>query len=175
MSAYTPNTTVEVVGLKEALREINKIDKVTRREITKEYKNIVSPVILSAQQVNMSQLALSGFAGNWITRSGYRMFPLLDTRLSKLMVAGTSGKKPKEFNGRMQNSSVFFIRWKSPQATLLEMAAKGKLGQNMTMKSGPPGRVMWKAWEQHENEVMENMRDLVSGIMKMYTVKLGRR
>lgn len=171
----TVQTNVEVVGLKDALREINKVDKTLRRQITKDYKNIVSPVILQAQQVNLQQLALSGFAGSWRTKSGYQMFPLLETRLSKLIVAGTSGKKPKSFNGRMQNASVFFIRWKSPQATLLEMAAKGKLGQNMVAKSGPPGRVMWKAWEQNENEVMANMRDLVNGVMKMYTVKLGRR
>lgn len=171
----TVQTKVEVVGLKDALREINKIDPTLRRQITKDYKNIVSPVILQAQQVNFQQLALSGFAGSWRTKSGYQMFPLLETRLSKLIVAGTSGKKPKSFNGRMQNASVFFIRWKSPQATLLEMASKGLLGRNLANKSGPPGRVMWKAWEQNENEVMANMRDLVNGVMKMYTVKLGRR
>ena len=36
---------IEVVGLKEALKTLNKIDKSLRREITKDYKKIVQPVI----------------------------------------------------------------------------------------------------------------------------------
>lgn len=161
----TTETKIEVVGLKETLREINKLNPTIRRQIAKDYKNIVSPVILQAQQVNLQQVALSGFAGTWRTRTGYQMFPLLETRLTKMIVAGTSGKKPKSFNGRMQNAAVFFIRWKSPQATLLEMASKGSLGQNLASKSGPPGRVMWKAWEANEEQVLDNMQELIKTVM----------
>jgi hypothetical protein len=111
-------------------------------------------------------MALSGMQYKWKTTSGYQMFPLNFTRLEKFIVAGTSGKKPKEFRGRMQNASVFFIRWKSPQATLLEMAIKGNLGRQMEIKNGPPGRVLWRAWEQQEAEVMRNVEQLVAKVMK---------
>jgi len=162
----TVSTNIEVLGLKSALSEINKLNPQFRREITKEFKTVADPVIVAAQNSNLEQMALSGMKYNWRTRTGYQMFPLNFTRLQKFVVAGTSGKKPKEFRGRIQNANVFFIRWKSPQATLLEMATKGRLGQQLTMKNWPQGRVLWRAWEQHENEVNENVAELVKRIMR---------
>lgn len=160
------STKVEIVGLKQALRDINKIDPKFRRSITKEFKNIADPVVKQAQSTNFAQLGLSGFQRSWTTRSGYQMFPLDEAKMSKFVVTGTSGKKPRAYRGRMQNASVFFIRWKSPQATLLEMSAKGELGKNMIAKSGPHGRVLWRAWEQKEREVMQKVEKLVDGVMK---------
>jgi len=162
----TVNANIEVLGLKSALSEINKLNPQFRREITKEFKTIADPVIVAAQNSNLEQMALSGMRYNWRTKSGYQMFPLNFTRLQKFVVAGTSGKKPKEFRGRIQNANVFFIRWKSPQATLLEMATKGNLGQQLTVRNGGPGRVLYKAWEQNENEVNENVAQLVKRIMR---------
>lgn len=162
----TTSTNIEVLGLKEALKEINQLNPQYRRQITKEFKNVADPVIKAAQNTDIENLALSGMQYKWNTKSGYQMFPLNFTRLQKFIIAGTSGKKPKEFRGRMQNASVFFIRWKSPQATLLEMAAEGNLGRQMVIKNGPPGRVLWRSWEQHEEEVMRNVEGLVSKVMK---------
>ena len=156
----------EVLGLKAALKEINQINPQYRRMITKEFKSVADPVIQAAQNSNIQDLALSGMQYKWTTKSGYQMFPLNFTRLQKFIVAGTSGKKPKEFMGRMQNASVFFIRWKSPQATLLEMASKGKLGEQMEIKNGPPGRVLWRAWEQQETEVEQRVEQLVKKVMQ---------
>jgi hypothetical protein len=162
----TANFNSEVLGLKDALKQINQLNPQYRRMITKEFKNVAEPVVKEAQNANIEEMALSGMQYNWTTRSGYKMFPLNFTRLQKFVVAGTSGKKPKEFMGRMQNTSVFFIRWKSPQATLIEMAAKGDLGRQMQIKNGPPGRVLWRAWEQQEAEVMRNVEQLVAKVMK---------
>lgn len=157
---------IEVVGIKDALRTLNQLDPTYRRQITRDFKDIADPVVSLAKSQDLKSLALSGFDRKWTTKSGYQMFPLDVNKLNKFIIAGTSGKKPKEFRGRMQNTSVFFIRWKSPQATLLEMAAKGELGQSMSAKSGPPGRVLWKAWEQKESEVMDRVENLVKDIMK---------
>lgn len=156
----------EVVGLKEALKELNQLNPQFRRGITREFKDIADPVVKAAQNSNIESLALSGFKYKWHTRSGYQMFPLNFQRLNKFVVAGTSGKKPKEFRGNIQNAAVFFIRWKSPQATLLEMATKGDLGRQLTIKNGPQGRVIYKAWEQHEHEVNERVKDLVAKVMR---------
>ncbi len=157
---------IEVVGIKDALRTLNQLDPTYRRQITRDFKDIAEPVVSLAKSQDLKSLALSGFDRKWTTKSGYQMFPLDVNKLNKFVISGTSGKKPKEFRGRMQNTSVFFIRWKSPQATLLEMAAKGELGRSMSAKSGPPGRVLWKAWEQKQDEVMDRVEKLVKDIMK---------
>jgi hypothetical protein len=166
---------MEVVGLKEALRELNKINPKYRRQITTEFKAIADPVVSQAKNTNVELMALSGFKRNWTTRSGYKMFPLDFQRLEKLVVTGVSGKKPKMFMGDMRNASVFFIRWKSPQATLLEMANKGSLGSNLNAKAGPPGRVLWKAWEQNEIEVNRRVAALVTKVMDDVQKAMRRR
>jgi len=157
---------MDIVGLKDSLRTLNKLEPQYRRQITRDFKDIAAPVLSLAKQTDLNQIALSGFDRKWTTKSGYQMFPLNLIRMEKFIIAGTSGKKPKEFRGNMQNTSVFFIRWKSPQATLLEMAAKGDLGRAMTAKAGPQGRVLWRAWEAKEAEVMSRVKDLVSEIMR---------
>ena len=167
--------TLDFVGLKDDLKVINSLDKTFRREITKEFKNIADPVIKAAQAEDLSRMALSGFSRKWTTKSGYQMFPLNEAKLDKFIVAGTSGKKPKMFRGNMQNASVFFIRWKSSQATLLEMATRGEMGANLTNKTGlGSGRVIWRSYEQHQNEVVKAVEDLVSTIMR-HADKLTRR
>ena len=40
---------VEVVGLKEAIKELNRMDKTLRRQITRDYKTIVGPIAQDAK------------------------------------------------------------------------------------------------------------------------------
>jgi len=59
---------VEVVGLKEALKELNTFDKSLRRQITRDYKAIVAPIERDAKQrLNSlgSKSPLSGWSRNW--------------------------------------------------------------------------------------------------------------
>jgi len=158
--------TLEVVGIKEALRDINKVSPTLRRQITKDFKEIVAPVVNDAKQRNPQEPPLSGFNRSWTTKSGLAMFPWDSKKSDRGIAAGTSGKKPRLYNGMTQNLSAFFVRWRGPQSTLFEMATKGNLGRNLNIKHGFPGRIIWKSWDAHENQVMRNVSELVDGIMK---------
>lgn len=63
---------IEVVGLKEALKELNGFDKRLRRQITRDYKEILRPVqtqaIASIQQIGDEPM--SGWARAWNPRKG---------------------------------------------------------------------------------------------------------
>lgn len=157
--------TLEIEGIKEALRDINKVDPALRRQITKEYKEIVAPVINDARQRNPQEPPLSGFVRKWTTKSGLEMFPWDPKKSDRGIAAGTSGKKPKLYNGMTQNLAAFFIRWKGPQSTLFEMATRGNLGGNLDAKHGLPGRIIWKSWDAHEDEVMRKVESLVVEVM----------
>ena len=157
---------LEVKGIKEALRDINKVSPTLRRQITKDYKEIVAPVVNDARQRNPQEPPLSGFVRKWTTKSGLEMFPWDAKKSDRGIAAGTSGKKPKLYNGMTQNLAAFFIRWKGPQSTLFEMATRGNLGGNLDAKFGFPGRVIWKSWDAHSDEVMRKVEVLVDGIMK---------
>ena len=56
---------MEFLGLKEALKEINTIDKKLRRQIIRDFKQIVQPVIADAKTMLPSGAPLSGMARPW--------------------------------------------------------------------------------------------------------------
>jgi hypothetical protein len=92
---------VEVVGLKDALKTLNKLDKSLRREITKDYKKIVQPVIDDANKLVPTGAPLSGMTRNWQTRSGFLMLPWIPGYKQKI-IAKINTRAIREYGGRTQ-------------------------------------------------------------------------
>jgi hypothetical protein len=159
---------IEVVGLKEALAELNKIDKKLRRSITTEYKAIVDPVLVEARQNIPDDAPVSGMARSWTGKSGAELMAWDAKKVNKNLKAFTSGKKVRDAPGGFrQNLATFGIRWGGPQATLFDMARKGTLSQALQARFGSPSRVIWRAYAAQETEVDNQVRDLVNRVMKM--------
>jgi len=113
------NVGIEVLGLKEALKELNRIDPKLRRQITRDFKQIVKPVITKAEALLPSGAPLSGMARSWKGKSGADIMSWLDTRVKKNLKPFTSGKQVRDsFSGYRQNLGVFGVRWAGPQATI---------------------------------------------------------
>ena len=161
----TVSTNIEMVGLKDALRDLNKLSPTLRRGITTEYKSIVAPVVNEAK-ARIPDLPLSGWRYSWTTNSGFKMLPWDPNKAAKQVKAGVSGKKPKEFQGRTSNLAVFFIRWSGTVDTVFDLTSKGIMGRNLGAKWGRPSRVMWPAYEKHKNEVEANVKDLAVEAMR---------
>lgn len=169
----TVDVGMEFSGLKDALAELNKIDKSLRRQITKDFKDIVQPVVARAQSALPTGAPLSGMAYKWTGRSGADIMSWQDSRAKKNIKAFTSGKKVKEFNGNTQNLGVFGIKWAGPQAALFDMLRTGTLGESLTAKYGPPSRIIYKAYESASAEVESQVKDLVNKVM-LLTGNQGR-
>ena len=142
------NNSLEVVGVKDALRELNDIDKKLRRQITRDYQEIVKPVVTAGKSFVPKQAPLSGMDRSWTpagasspvlpfgatsapqapmspgrnwaqTRGGRR-------RMGNWLLwqqgikAYISGKKPRTFNGYTKNLATFGIRWQGPAAVLFD-------------------------------------------------------
>jgi hypothetical protein len=161
----TVQTNIEVVGLKDALKNLNKLEPSLRRGITTEYKSIVAPVIQEAK-ANIPKLPLSGWQYSWTTKSGFKMLPWDPNKATKLVKAGVSGKKVKEFQGRTSNLAVFFIRWSGMVDTIFDMGRNGIMSRNLSAKWGRPSRVMWPAYEKHKNEVEGAVESLAFEAMR---------
>ena len=155
---------IEVVGLKDALKTLNKIDKSLRREITKDYKKIVQPVIDDANQLVPTGVPLSGMARNWSTKSGFKMLPWVPGMKQKI-AAKINTRNIKEFGGNKTNVGTFLIQWKGATGTMFDMSMEGPLGRALTARYGSRSRVMWKAYEQREGAVMSEMEQLVKRVM----------
>ena len=155
---------VEVVGLKDALKTLNKVDKSLRREITKDYKKIVEPVIDDANSLVPSGVPLSGMARGWKLRSGFQMLPWLPGYVQKI-VAKINTRGIREYGGTKTNVGTFGIVWKGATGTLFDTTMAGALGVALSARYGNPSRVMWKAYEQRQNDVMSEMERLVKRVM----------
>lgn len=164
---------IEVVGIKDALRELNSIDKEARRKITQDFKRITKPVEQTAKALMPKAAPLSGMERKWTTKSGFQMFPYGQAGKDTI-VSSVSGRKPKMFSGHMTNLATFFIRFKGPNAVLFDMAGKGKVptpqGSRMvralTNFYGPPSRVLWRAYEQHDGDIVSETQRLIDEMME---------
>ncbi len=167
----TASASFEVVGLKESLKIINSMDKSLRREITKEYKALMDPVIKDAMELVPTDAPLSGMSRVWITKSGNEVLPWSNVRARRTIKAFTSGKKVRDTGfGFKQNLAVFGMKWTGAEAQVFDMAGKAKpnspLAKALTEEYGSPSRVMWKAYETNRYKIEDDMANLVRNVMK---------
>ena len=159
---------MEFSGLKEALKELNTIDKKLRRQVTKDFKQIVQPVVGRAESMLPSGAPISGMARSWTGKSGADIMSWQDARVRKNIKAFTSGKKIREAPGGFkQNVGVFGVKWLGPQATLFDMAAKGLMSDNLTARFGPPSRIIYRSYETMKDDVDRQVKELVNRVMKL--------
>lgn len=158
---------LEVAGLKEALAELNTIDKKLRRQVTKDFKQIMEPVIQDAYSRLPTSPPLSGMKYSWKGQSGKELMHWQPMMVRRNLKAFTSGKKIRDTGlGFKQNLAVFGIRWAGPQATIFDMSSKGDMSRQLSQRFGNPSRVIYRAYEVKQAEVERQIRDLVSSVMR---------
>ena len=153
------NTTIEIAGLKDALKTLNKIDKTLRTQITRDYRSIVNSLIPTG-------VPLSGMARNWTTKSGFQMLPWQPGHKQKI-AAKINTRAIREYAGRTTNVGTFSIVYQSATGTMFDMSSQGRLGAALTARYGSRSRVMWKAWQQNESTVNAEMEQLVKRVMDL--------
>lgn len=172
------NVSIEVTGVKEALRELNSMDKSARRQLTRDFRQIVQPTLTEAKNLVPSGQPMSGWARKWDPQakrqggsSGRTVFPYDPSLAPKGVVAFVSGKKPREFAGVVRNLSAFGVQYRTPSATLFDQANNWKTPQGEQMvkvlrqRFGNPSRIMWRAWERTEDDVTGNVKQLIEDLM----------
>ena len=163
--------TTEVVGIKDALAKLNRIDKSLRMRITKDFVQVMQPVVDEAQGRLPFGAPLRGMDYKWTTKSGYQILPW--SGADDTVKASVSGKKVREFAGFQQNLGTFYVRYKGPTAVLFDMTGRktpatdaGKrFANNMNRKHGMPSRVLWPAWDAAGEKVIEQVRALVKRVI----------
>ena len=154
---------IEVAGIKDALKTLNRIDKKLRREITKDYKRITQNVIDDAYQAIPLGPPLRGMARKWRVRSGAELLPW--GQFDQRVIAKINTKRVKEYALQKVNLATFVVRWENPDAALFDFLSSGRLGKQLNLKFGQPSRVMWKSWERNKDDVNARMTDLVKRVM----------
>ena len=147
---------VQLVGLKEAIRSLNKIEPGLRKEFTKDAGRIAEPAIRAVQQgytgMRQSEGApLSGMNNNW-TQDAKKIFPFS-------MPKALRGVKLK-VDASLRATSLIYITQTDRAAAIFESA--GRTNQNLlgdSLGSIAPGRTrilgpaVYKARPQIEGEM----------------------
>lgn len=150
----TISTTVKVVGARDTIRSLSKIDRATRRQFTKDAQKIVAPVIDEA--VNQYPVeTLSGMARVWKV-NGRQLFPYDRRRAIR-------GLKVKVDTSVRANSVIKLVQT-NPAAAIYENAGKRQsnpLGNQLTRKFTAPMRLLWPIAERKTPAIQDEMRALV--------------
>lgn len=158
----TALTNLEVAGLKESLKTLQSLDKSARRQITKDYKDLVQPLVSDARQLVPTDAPLSGFNRTWAPRGGQAVLPFMGNTGAraprkpsaremnypggrKQMVqwmkwqqglnAFVSGKKPRQYGDYTKNLAVFGVQWQGPAAVLFDTSRRANTPQGARMIS----------------------------------------
>ena len=164
-------TTIRVYGIKEALKELNKIDKSLRREITKDYKQVVKSVIDDAKAAVPSSAPLSGMNRQWKTKSGHEIIGdggWSQAMSRKFLVAKISTRRVREYRGDKVNVGTFRLVWAGVANATFDMAgrkATGAMARNLARRWGSASRVMWPSYEKNKSQVDADMLRLCERVM----------
>jgi hypothetical protein len=171
------NNTIEIVGVKEALRDLGKLDKDLARQLRKDARKIMQPIVAEAKS-NIPNIALSGMSRPWTSKkSGVQLLPWSGATSRKYVKAKTSTKRPSEFGGVTRDLAVFYVSWAGGVNAIFDMAGRKNnsvMAANLTGKFGPPSRIMWPAAENNADNVEKEMSQVVQEVMKEYNRKLAR-
>jgi len=134
----TASASIEMTGLKEAIRSLNKLEPGLRKEFTKNANEIAAPAIQEAQK-GYAKIPLSGMARNWTDKSGRKIFPFS-------VAKAQSGVKLKVDAAR-EAVSLIYITQTNVGAAVFEAAGRsnpntlgdslGPLRPNQTRVLGP--------------------------------------
>jgi hypothetical protein len=169
-------TDIEALGIKNALKILNDLDKSARRAITRDFKQIVSSVVNDAQGSVPINPPMSGWSRQWKSKSGFMLLPYHQAATDTVK-AGVSGKKPKMYGDFMTNLATFYVRFAGPTAQILDMAGRGNVPtprgeamvRTLNARLGSPSRILWKAYSNHQSEVIREVQNLVDRVMREAT------
>lgn len=154
----TAQTSLEIVGVKDAIKTLRKIDPELRKQFNRDAKAIVDPIIQDARNAYPAQL-LSGMTRKWTQRGGQK-FPY-DQRKAQ------SGLKFK-VDTRARGGAAIKVQQMNPAAAIAEIAGRktaNALGTALD-RFGRASRFLWPAAERRLPEVTREMESAVLEVVR---------
>jgi hypothetical protein len=147
----TATASVQIVGAKEAIKALGKIDKELRKQFNADAKEIAQPLV-SLAALRYPDTPLSGMNRNW-KQGSKKIFPYTKAKAVK-------GLKVK-FSTRRNDANVIYVSQSDPGAVVLETAGRGKntvLSENLRARTA---RILWPAAEQALPSIQNELQALV--------------
>jgi len=146
----TTNTNIEIQGLKEAIRSLNKVEPGLRKQFVADATRIAQPAITEVQQ-GYKQVPLSGMARKW-QQDNKKIFPFSVAR-------AVSGVKLKVDASR-EAVSLIYITQTNVAAAVFEAAGRtnqNRLGDSLGQLRPGTTRVLGPAVFRKRKEIEREM------------------
>lgn len=189
------NKPIQIIGIKEDLKRLNKLAPDLRRDITKSYRAFMAPVIADARSnmpAGIGQTQMRGFGRKWrhimpwdkaVANRGITV--KIDTRRAR--------KKNMENGAQYETVGAFVIQQKNPAGIVFDIAGRGgrstssqtrkgiKYDWNNTLienlaKTFPtnPSRTMYPAVEKNKNNIEVAIKNITEQVERQLSVALSR-
>jgi hypothetical protein len=159
----TTNTSIEVVGLKEAIRSLNKVEPGLRKEFVAQATVIAQPAIQEVQR-GYTKVPLSGMARKW-EQNGKKIFPFSVAR-------AISGVKLKVDASR-EATSLIYITQTNVAAAVFEAAGRtnpNSLGDSLgDIRPGTTrvlGPAVFRKRKEIEREMLKASMDAIKLVQR---------
>jgi hypothetical protein len=162
----TVNTSIEMTGLKEAIRSLNKIEPGLRKEFTAQATRIAQPAIQEAQRGYQREY-LSGMARKW-TQNGKKIFPFS-------VAKAVSGVKLKVDASR-EATSLIYITQTNVAAAVFEAAGRAnqnRLGDSLGQLRPGTTRVLGPAVFRKRKEIEREMQSASQAVINRVEKELN--
>jgi hypothetical protein len=162
----TVNTSIEMTGLKEAIRSLNKIEPGLRKEFVAQATRIAQPAIQEAQRGYQREY-LSGMARKW-TQNGKKIFPFSVAR-------AVSGVKLKVDASR-EATSLIYITQTNVAAAVFEAAGRAnqnRLGDSLGQLRPGTTRVLGPAVFRKRKEIEREMQSASQAVINRVEKELN--
>lgn len=155
----TPQTSISLVGVEDAIKALRKIDPELRKQFNRDAKDIAAPAVQDAQQA-YPEMPLSGMQRQWKSK-GRTIFPYIAVKARR-------GTKVKVDTSR-KTRNVILIQQTDPGAVVFETAGRrtdNALGRSLGIVAPNTTRVLSRAVEANRAGLEAGFERLVRDVMR---------
>ena len=159
------STTITVVGLKETINALNKVEPQLVKDFKASANKIAQPAISAAQNA-YTQVPLSGMARAWTSKKSGR-------KIKGFSVANAVKGVQTKFDTRRKAVGVILIIQKDQAAAIFETAGRAnpnRLSNNLEPVTAGRTRLIgpavYRSRRKIENEMKEMIVDTISAVQK---------
>lgn len=187
-------TGIQVFGIKEDLKTLNKLAPDLRRQITKDYRALMQPTISDARNnlpTGIGVTVMRGFGRKW-----RHIFPWDKAVANRNITVKIDTRRARQRNmdkgAQYETLSAFIIQQKNPAGIVFDIAGRGgkssssqkrkggtfewnnTLIENMDKTFGKASRSMWPAVENNTDNIEAAIKTITEEVERQLSVALNR-
>jgi hypothetical protein len=168
---------IEVMGLKETLKLLNKLAPELRKEFNANYKRVVQPVVDNAKSRVPIEAPLSGMQRHYKNKGQWDGGKVQRGIQAKIDTRKSRSKNASEL-GNLETVGALYVITKTGWGAIFDIAGRkstaSPLAQALQSRWGSASRSMWPAWESTRDQVESAIVGLVEQVEKTTAIEMAR-